>query len=217
MASETAVIDQNYGLHYLGNDAVRLHSYRQQVAYALRSKPQSVLVIGTGDGLVRDLLDSAGLRVATLDIDETLDPDIIASVLDMPVADASFDVCVCCQVLEHLPFGQFGRALSEIERVTRCNLVLSLPDVTRYLGLNFRAGRFNVSMQGMLPRFRQVAIPPERLRDHGHHWEIGYSGFGSSVVRKRIEGAGWRIAEEVRVHEFPWHHFFYLAKAPDAE
>ena len=44
---------------------------------------------------------------------------------------------LCCQVLEHLAFDQLTPALTEIARVARIGGVISLPDVTPWLGVAF--------------------------------------------------------------------------------
>jgi SAM-dependent methyltransferase len=50
-----------------------------------------------------------------------------ASVLDLPFPDASFDVVVCIDMLEHIEPSQRPRAVSELVRVTRRRLVLACP------------------------------------------------------------------------------------------
>jgi hypothetical protein len=50
-----------------------------------------------------------------------------ASVLDLPCEDASFDVVVCLDMLEHLDPGSRPQAVSELVRVTRRRLVLACP------------------------------------------------------------------------------------------
>lgn len=59
-------------------------------------------------------------------------------------------------------------------------------------------------------------MPPERMAVHGHHWEIGFEGFGARTVRKSIRRSGWSIENEMRVAELPWHHFFLLKKMDGA-
>ena len=55
-----------YGnIAHLGERCCRLHSYRYQLIYALRSQPRTALIIGKGDGLVMDLLRRARIAVTT--------------------------------------------------------------------------------------------------------------------------------------------------------
>ena len=81
----------HYHADYLGLNAVRLASYRQQLAYSLQSKPTSALIIGIGDGIIERILKRADISVTTLDIQSDLNPDVHASVTEIPLADRSFD------------------------------------------------------------------------------------------------------------------------------
>jgi len=59
---------------------------------------------------------------------EDLDPFITqreASIYDLPYPDKSFDLVVCCEVLEHLEKPRQG--LAELARVARRNVILSTP------------------------------------------------------------------------------------------
>ncbi len=143
---------------YLGADFLRLLSYRYQLVYATRAAHASVLVIGKGDGLVPGFLRSLGANVLTADINRTLRPDIISDVRQLSLVDAAVDMSMCCQVLEHLPFDQFRAALTELRRVTRLHLILSLPDVRRHWRVRLEAGSFVIDCQGSLPRFPGATV-----------------------------------------------------------
>ena len=202
----------HYQPSYLGKRFQRLASYRQQLLYATRKDHQSYLVVGKGDGFTVDVLKQMGKQVTVLDIDPTLGPDLVASVDEIPLDDDSVDASICCQVLEHLPFEKFTASLREMRRVSRRNLVLSVPDMRRILSMTFKLGQRDVGWQLSLGRFRPEPIPESRMRDHGHHWEIGFRGYPFSRVRSAVRDSGWKIDEVRRVSELPWHTFFYLAK-----
>jgi hypothetical protein len=119
-------------------------------------------------------------------------------------------VAVCCQVLEHLPFEKFGAAVAELARVSRSRIVLSLPDVRRFCSIRLSLPRIRFEWQLSFPRWRARPCSAERLRVHGHYWEIGAAGTSFKDVRRRIEQASCRVLEVRRVPDLPWHTFFYL-------
>ena len=77
------------------DDEKRWMSYFHQVKEVLAFKPESVLVIGKGNGLVAEYLKLSGIKVITIDVDENTKPDVIASVIKMPFKDNEFNVVLC--------------------------------------------------------------------------------------------------------------------------
>ncbi len=172
-------------------------------------KPASILEIGVGNGFVSNYLRQKGFKVTTLDIDERLNPDIVSSVLSLPFPGGAFEVAACYEVLEHLPFGDFLKALKEIYRVSRLCAVLSLPDCTRAyrLGVQIpKIGEFRI----LLP-FPRLKAPVHRFCGQ-HLWEIGSAGYPLRRVMKEMLGAGFAIRKTYRVFEMPYHRFFVLDK-----
>jgi ubiquinone/menaquinone biosynthesis C-methylase UbiE len=188
----------------------RLHSIAEQVALALAVRPSRVLEIGVGTGLSAHALRTAGIEVVTADVQPDLEPDIVADVRSLPVEGGAFDVACCCQVLEHLPFAEFGPAVAELRRVTRRRLVLSLPDIERPVHCSFRAPlvgsrelAFSLPAGRVGPEWRR-----DRLETMGHYWEIGVDGISARVVRDAIRSAGFRTIATHRLRENPWHRFY---------
>lgn len=106
-------------------------SHWHQINELMELKPNSLLEIGIGNGVVSSYLKQRGLRVTTMDIDKRLNPDYVGSVLDMPFVDDSFEAIGCFEMLEHLPYERFPKALTEIHRGSSRYAGLSLPDSTR--------------------------------------------------------------------------------------
>lgn len=201
----------NYGQAYLRQG--RMFSFAHQVEEVLAFQPKRVLEVGPGPGIVTHALRTGGVEVITADVEETLKPDLLASVTDLPLNDGAVEVAICCQVLEHLPFDRFETALGELRRVTSRRLVLSLPDSSRYLEIG-----------GYLPKMKRFRwswsargdsagpIPSWRTERMGHYWEIGFQGTGLNTVTRAIRTSGWQIDRTWRVPELPWHRFFSLTK-----
>jgi len=85
--------------------------------------------------LLPTTLKKRGYNITTLDIDPRLNPDVAASVTVIPFADNSFDVVACYEVLEHLPYENFKKAIREIFRISNSYAILSLPDASRVYSL----------------------------------------------------------------------------------
>lgn len=213
----SAIPDRShYSLDYLLDG--RVFSYAHQIDTVLRLAPRTVLEVGVGPGLVAAALRALGITVTTLDVQQNLNPDLLGSVTDIPLDEASCDVALCCQVLEHLPYPCFVPALRELRRVTTSGLVLSLPDVTGFYQVSLKLPKLG-SHAWVLPGFgrHERAIPPEQFARDGHHWEIGYTGTTPADVRTDIARAGWTIAKEWRVPEMPYHRFFDLRRTTAAD
>lgn len=201
----------HYRGSYLGSTFERLASYREQLTCTCADiMPERVLIVGKGDDIVGNILRSLGAEVKTLDIEEELAPDVLGRVENIPLDDSSFDVVMCCQVLEHLPFEKVNGAVRELCRVAGRRVVVSVPDVRRHGLVRVNMGRLRLAYSFSMPRFRAKLIPPGRLKEHGHHWEIGFDGFGFDRVRGAISAPGWQLSKIFRVEQLCWHTFFVL-------
>lgn len=189
------------------NDEKRWASYWCQIKEILYFNPKSVLIIGKGNGLVSEYLKLAGIKTVVLDIDETLKPDIVASVLKMPFGENEFDAVLCAQVLEHLPYEDFSKALSEIKRVAGEGAVVSLP----HFG---PAIRFLLKFP-LLPEIKfiiKLPYPKKHQFKGEHYWEIGKHGYSLKKIKAAISNSGFTIIREYVVFENPLHRFFVLKK-----
>ncbi|MBN1846255.1 MAG: methyltransferase domain-containing protein [Sedimentisphaerales bacterium] len=191
-------------------DPLRIESITEQLRQISYSGCRSVLEIGAAGGFLSHCLKLfPQVSHLTIDIAEALSPDCVASVTQMPFADDQFELIVCGQVLEHLPFAAFLPALRELRRVARHKVILSLPDITRHFGLAVclaRRGWFRWEWNPINRRcqHRQSAIAAE------HYWEIGYQDIRAETVVKAIEQAGFILESQYRLWKHPWHRFFLL-------
>jgi ubiquinone/menaquinone biosynthesis C-methylase UbiE len=200
--------------HEFGSDydsKRRLASYWHQGDECRRLGGQSVIVVGKGSGLASILLERQGLEVMTIDIQPQLSPTVVGDVLRIPFSDRSFDVGVCCQVLEHLPRASFISALRELRRVVRKGVVLSLPDCAAYSTL------FSTLVSCVLSRKEMITLPHIARNtpklDAEHFWEINMRGHPLREIQHDIEQAGFRTERTFRVWEIPFHRFFRLTVA----
>lgn len=192
----------------------RFASYWHQISEALQLGHANYLEVGIGSGLVSRELRARNVNVTTVDIDPRSGPDILGSVLALPLAGESFDAVLCFQVLEHLQFDLFGKGLAELARVARSHLILSLPDRRRHLRME--ACLYPFFQRGLrfsLPHLK----PPVHHFDGEHYWEIGKQGTSLDRVLKEFETQRLALIRHARVPEKPIHHLFVLQKARDRE
>ena len=187
----------------------RFCSYWHQINEVIFLQPENILEIGVGNGFVSNYLKARNLNLITLDINEELKPDVTGSVLEIPFNDKFFDVVACYEVLEHLPYSEFSKALKEIHRVSRKHAVLSLPDVTTVY-------RINIELSRIKPIKKLIPFPFTRTKRHefggDHYFEMGKIGYPLKKIESDIEKSGFKIIITYRVFEFIYHRFFILEK-----
>lgn len=190
---------------YCGID--RWSSYHYQLREILACKPEEVLEIGVGDGVVRDYLhNNTTISYIGTDVAEDLRADVQADVRALPYADRSFDAVCAFEVLEHLPFEDFERALAELGRVSRRSVLISLPHFGPPI-------EFQCKLP-FLPRLRfafKIPFPKTHRFDGQHYWEIGKRGFPVSRIRSVLKRY-FHIQKEFVPFENQYHHFFVLEK-----
>ena len=198
--------------HYFVNSydsKERFISYWHQINEIINLKPKKVLEIGIGNGFVSKYLKERKVNVLTLDIDKKLNPNIVGSVLDVPFPDNSFEVVACYELLEHLQYENFYKALSEIFRVSKSYAILSLPDASRVYRVYVQIPKVGVFKRLIsLPRLKN----PIHKFNGEHYWEIGKVGYPLSKITKDIESVGFNIKKTYRIFENPYHRFFILGK-----
>lgn len=197
--------------HYLeGYDSKeRWMSYWYQINEVLKTDGRKVLEIGVGNKIVTNYLKERGLEVTTVDIDPNLNPDHVCSVTELTkhFEPNSFDVVLCAEVLEHLPFKEFGKSLREIRKVTRRWVVLSLP----YAGPGFR---LSLKLPRITEKNLKLKIPmlKEHRFDGQHYWEIGKKGYSRAKIVNNILERDFEIIRSYYPPEHMYHLFFVLKK-----
>jgi hypothetical protein len=182
-------------------------TYWYQTATIRDCGAKEVLEVGTGMGLTSWIMRRWGLRVTELDIDPALGPTCAGDVRAMPFADDAFDAVLIAEVLEHLPFEEFGRCLAELRRVTRKHVVVTLPCPLAgvHIGVNLPLVEPFFVALGL----RQLSRP---RFDGQHHWELDRRGYPKRRIRGTIREAGFKIGREFRPGLSLYNYFFVLEK-----
>jgi ubiquinone/menaquinone biosynthesis C-methylase UbiE len=168
-------LSSNYRKHTAANPLQRAlidRFHRKIVAEVLALSPQTFLDAGCGEGFVaRRVIDAApgisltGCDVSPSALEIAADADrearfVAGSVVDLPFPDRSFDVVGCFEVLEHLPDDLPLRALSELGRVARNAVVLSVPHEPLFCLANaIRGKNLDVRPRGSDPDHKQFWSP----------------------------------------------------------
>jgi len=187
----------------------RFAGYWHQIDEIISLKPDVVLEVGIGNGFVSEYLKKRKINIKTLDLDEKLSPDIVGNVLSIPFEAGAFDVVACYEILEHLPYEDFRKALSEIFRVSRSYAILSLPDLVRAYRMLLDLPKIGeIKKVFQIPKIRKI----EHKFDGLHYWEIGKAGYPLKRISDDIRSAGFEIKKTYRVFEDPYYRFFVLKK-----
>ncbi len=192
----------------------RFISYQTQIDLIQNSGCRSVLFIGVGDRIVSDYFDrDPKVEITTVDIDPDLKPDLVADVTRLPFKEDQFD-CVCAfEVLEHIPFEDFSKALSELGRVSKENVIISIPHRRSGVELVFKfpyirslIKRELVDLKILFPiKFPGFAVSRQ------HHWEIDRSQFPLRKIRSIIN-KNFEIKKELTPALDFYRRFFVLDK-----
>jgi SAM-dependent methyltransferase len=186
----------------------RWASYWHQVRETLALRPRSVLEVGVGTGLYKAALQTLGCPVTSVDINPALGPDHVGSVTELPFEDASYSVVVAFQVLEHLPYEDFRRSVSEMSRVASDHVLISLPDARKVWRAMFDFGKRErlllLGKPGWRPRVHRVNGP--------HQWEIHKSGYPVERIVGDLEACGLDVVRNFELPQNPYHRLFVCRK-----
>ena len=145
LGSEVPTIVGEYAERFGGDNKNRIGGHhksdwsRFQYISSLLPMAKSVLDVGIGTGAFLSILLSLRKfqRVVGLDVtkhsrftmlfDRHLYDIVHASVTKLPLADKSIDVVICMEVLEHIDKQSFMAAVSELRRVAKASLIVTVP------------------------------------------------------------------------------------------
>ena len=115
-----------------------------------------------------------------IDVDARLDPDITASILDLPLPDESISVMLCVGLLMHLPAGHWQVALREMARCAQDAIIIG----------------------------EYVSMQDSDLYWDWHNGEMGWGDKGLLWERPYPAPDGWReVARTINHRLFPYVTF----------
>ncbi len=91
----------------------------------------SAVDVGCGNGLITHLIPkdipAAGLDLSQAALSHLRVPAVRGSATHLPFGANAFDALICAEMLEHIPFPDFPIALTELARVARRSILISVP------------------------------------------------------------------------------------------
>lgn len=195
--------DEYFSDHYFS--MLQLCTQSHQIHDIHKLRPTDIIEVGIGNGFTSSFLRAAGYDVTTADINADLRPDISAPLSELPsrVRGRKFDLAVCCEVLEHMPFEIFEESVETLRQLSP-NLYLTIPNYSKFFGFS---GYFDV------PRLRQlinlgVWLPIPRKITPEHFWEINSRrGTSRLAIRSILERHFARVVDySYKLNRY--HHVF---------
>lgn len=185
----------------------RWMSYWYQISLISKLKQKSVLEVGAGANFLKKYFSDDKMTYKTLDIAKDLNPDILGGVDNIPLKENSFDLVCAFQVLEHLPFEKFEQCLKEMQRVSKKDVLISLPYSHRYYYVKIKIPFAEPFYFGLLiPRFLL------KYKFSGeHYWEIGTRGYSLNRIKK-VMSKYFKVKQIIHPNENKYHVFFVLEK-----
>lgn len=196
-------ITDNYRKHTSNNPLQKLligNFYRELISSIKKLKIESVLDVGCGEGFtlqkfaeegIGKRLEGIDFQKSAIEIGKKIHPHLKLNVGDiyyLPYKDNSFDLVMATEVLEHLEDPK--KALSEIQRVSKKYLLLSVPNEPFFMLANFLRGK-------NLTRFGNDV-------EHVQHWTSkSFQQF--SILNSPFGFAQGGQLSIIKVrHPFPW-------------
>ena len=209
------------GLYLKGyTDITRFISYFYQIDSVIKTNPKTILEVGIGNKMVSNYLKQVGFDVVACDFNKKLNPDIVADIKNLPFKDGNFDVVLACEILEHIPFEDVQTAVSELHRVSKKNIIVSIPYSCFFssfvfaINLALRYFYKLLSLSLKFPFFTHVF----RVKDESHewlgikhYWEMGTKHYSKKKVKNLLHEY-CEIEKEFQPILNPYHYFFILEK-----
>jgi SAM-dependent methyltransferase len=177
----TAVTDQEFYDRRWDTDYTVTEREHNRIAATIHAIPRdcrTVLDVGTGAGILANELAATGVSVTAVDISKVAlsrvkGPTLLRSADSLAgVADRSYDMVLCTEMLEHLDQATYEGALREFNRVARMAILITVPNrelMREHMGLCGECGsRFHIwghrrrftedDLKTLFPRFRPLLI-----------------------------------------------------------
>ena len=168
---------------------------------------KQLLHCGCGSKVNKPPREFAAYKETRLDINRGVDPDIISSVVAMPmVPDASYDSLFCSHTIEHLYAHEVAMALLEFHRVLKPEgtVWIQVPDLQSIGGkiaLDMADSAVYMSANGPITPL-DMLYGQRSMIGQGNFYMAHKTGFTSSVLERALYTAGFGQIKITRAPEF---------------
>lgn len=210
MKTITQVKPEHYSKNYDSVD--RFISYFYQINSITQTLPKNILEIGVGNKTVSNYLKQANFKITTCDFDIKLNPDKVGDIRKLPFRNKSFSTVSAFEVLEHIPFSDFEKALKEMHRVSKKNVIISIPYNSAYFETVIKTSSPILNKQLKfairIPRFDRTI----NIKEHKeHYWELGTKNYSKKRI-KTILNKYFIIKKEFHPLLNSYHYFYIMLK-----
>lgn len=200
-------MNRYFNIKYLHRNRWISYWYQFKEAVSLDSKV--VLEVGPGNGIVANLLKNNGIDVKTIDLDRGNNPDYAEDISsNLSISENCFDTVLCCEVLEHLPYSKFSSALKNMWKISRKNVIITLP----YTSKGTIKIRIHIPLTSVSYLKLFTPFPHKHIIEGEHYWEIGKEGYPLSKILGDIEKIGFKIKNHYPIYENPYHYMIICEK-----
>ena len=171
-------------------------------------KPKTVLECGTGNDVVKNIIQPTVKSYITLDLNEKLSPDIVGDVsVRFKELKNQFDLIVACEILEHVSFVLLGHTIENLVSYLKQDgkIIFTLPLKRPFISistiLNINPVHF------YFPRIRHRGYV-----DPCHRWEIGSGGIKKETIEKVIIASR---GQTTKYRDIPYHGYWIIGRDID--
>ncbi len=122
---------------YWSNGMLQDEANKERIEITINSIPvdvKSIADIGCGNGVFINTLLDRKLNFDILGIDRSNTAlkyvngnKLLSDISNIPLPDKSYDCITCLEVLEHLPVNLYDKAISELCRISKKYIIISVP------------------------------------------------------------------------------------------
>lgn len=197
--AESPQFQLSYEYYLTGLDFTDWYRYYFIVQSVIQYRPKRVLEIGIGNRIVEHCLSSLIDEYKTMDLNPNLNPDILGDLRSFrPELEGHFDVVICSEVLEHMPFDDLRSNLNSIHRYLRRGgkAIITLPHRRRsflFISPSYKHYHFSLPIWTTAAGFYLRFIRKKIIIDPNHQWEIGDLKTKKRDVEAAMKDEGFNI------------------------